>query len=51
MSYYWLYGLKNEKWIVVFAVSEIAGDEVVVDFQCFEDLPSSESELWMGSQD
>lgn len=33
------------------AVSEIAGDEIAVDFQGFEDLPSSESELWFGSQD
>lgn len=33
------------------AVSEIAGEEITVDFRGFEDLPSSESELWIGNQD
>lgn len=33
------------------AVWKIAGDEIAVDFQCTEDLSSSESEIWKGSQE
>lgn len=33
------------------ATNKMAGDETAVDFQCFEDVPSSESEILIGSQD
>lgn len=42
---------RNKTWFELVAVSEITGDETAVDFQHFEDLSSSESEILIGSQD
>ena len=41
---------RNKKWFEVVVVSEMAGVEITVDSQCFEDI-SSESEILIGSQD